>query len=215
MGNSTFSSMLRTVVGLLEIPVVVVLLLLMALTVILTASIIMEYFTERRLMTEKIPKFVEAMDGKTLDEESEMIRDSGLLIRQKRALQELIDNCDMPEDARVSLSKQLIYEEEVRYKRIVEVTDVIVRISPMFGLLGTLIPLGPGLIALSRGDTATLSASLMTAFDTTAAGLVVAAINFIISVLRKRWYDGYITGFETIMETLLAQMKQMKEDRKC
>lgn len=39
----------------------------------------------------------------------------------------------------------------------------------MLGLLGTLIPLGPGIIALGQGDTQTLSTSLLTAFDTTIA----------------------------------------------
>ena len=59
----------------------------------------------------------------------------------------------------------------------------------MFGLMGTLIPLGPGLIALGQGDTKTLSDSLLIAFDTTIAGLVAGAIAYVVSGIRKSWYE--------------------------
>ena len=74
---------------------------------------------------------------------------------------------------------------------------------PMFGLLGTLIPLGPGLIALGQGDTKTLSASLLIAFDTTIAGLISGAVAFVITSIRKRWYDSYLVSMETLMEAIL------------
>ena len=73
----------------------------------------------------------------------------------------------------------------------------------MFGLLGTLIPLGPGLIALGQGDTKTLSESLLIAFDTTVAGLVSGAVAFVITAIRNRWYEKYMVGLETIMECIL------------
>ena len=34
---------------------------------------------------------------------------------------------------------------------------MIAKLGPMFGLLGPLIPLGPGIVALGQGDTVTLS----------------------------------------------------------
>ena len=70
----------------------------------------------------------------------------------------------------------------------------------MFGLMGTLIPLGPGLIALGQGDTKTLSSSLLIAFDTTVAGLISAAVSYIISSVRNRWYEEYMVNLETVME---------------
>jgi biopolymer transport protein ExbB/TolQ len=84
----------------------------------------------------------------------------------------------------------------------------------MFGLMGTLIPLGPGLIALAQGDTKTLSDSLLIAFDTTVAGLISAAISFVISGIRKGWYEQYMTGLETIMETILEEqaLPQLSEE---
>ena len=80
-----------------------------------------------------------------------------------------------------------MHEERSHYEKILKVSDIIARIAPMFGLLGTLIPLGPGIIALGQGDTYTLSTSLLTAFDTTVAGLISAAAAFIISAVRRSW----------------------------
>lgn len=41
------------------------------------------------------------------------------------------------------------------------------QLGPILGLLGTLIPLGPGLAALGSGDIVTLAEALTVAFDTT------------------------------------------------
>ena len=70
----------------------------------------------------------------------------------------------------------------------------------MLGLMGTLIPLGPGIMALGQGDTYTLSVSLLTAFDTTIAGLIAAAFCLVISTVRRRWYSGYTADLETLMD---------------
>ena len=81
------------------------------------------------------------------------------------------------------------------------------KLGPMFGLLGTLIPLGPGIMALGRGDTATLSASMSVAFDTTIAGLITAAVCAVISGIRRRWYNAEIADVEAVMEGVLQEMK--------
>jgi biopolymer transport protein ExbB/TolQ len=75
----------------------------------------------------------------------------------------------------------------------------------MLGLLGTLIPLGPGLIAMGRGDTYTLSLSLLTAFDTTIAGLAAAAAAYVVSGIRRNWYENYMTLLETLMLCVLSR----------
>ena len=94
-------------------------------------------------------------------------------------------------------------DEEKHYVGRVRVTDLIAKIAPMFGLMGTLIPLAPGLIALGQGDTKTLSDSLLIAFDTTVAGLVSAAVALFISSVRKSWYAEYSSSLEAVMDAVL------------
>jgi len=52
------------------------------------------------------------------------------------------------------------------------------QLGPILGLLGTLIPLGPGLAALGSGDIVTLAEALTVAFDTTVTGLVIGALAY-------------------------------------
>lgn len=82
--------------------------------------------------------------------------------------------------------------EELRIARRVERTDLLVRLGPALGLAGTLIPLGPGLAALGRGEVALLAGSLTVAFDTTIVGLLVGAVAFVLSSIRRRWYEAYL-----------------------
>ena len=80
----------------------------------------------------------------------------------------------------------------------------------MFGLLGTLIPLGPGILALGQGDTFTLSSSLLTAFDTTVAGLLAAAVATVVSSLRRSWYRQYVSQLEVLSQCILDREKEGK-----
>jgi biopolymer transport protein ExbB/TolQ len=81
-------------------------------------------------------------------------------------------------------------------KRRIERADFITRLAPMLGLMGTLIPLGPGLAALGEGDVKILSTAMSVAFDTTVLGLLAGMTGFVISRLRKRWYDKALTLME-------------------
>jgi biopolymer transport protein ExbB/TolQ len=63
-------------------------------------------------------------------------------------------------------------------------------------------------MALGAGDTQTLSQSLLTAFDTTSLGLIVAAFAMIVSAVRSRWYKDYMVSFDAAMECVLEIEKQ-------
>ena len=74
-------------------------------------------------------------------------------------------------------------------KRRIERADFITRIAPMLGLMGTLIPLGPGLAALGEGELSILTTAITVAFDTTVIGLLAGIVGFVLSRVRRRWYD--------------------------
>lgn len=194
---------LRAVSSGLQIPTIIILILLILLAILMLGTFIAEIVTERKTLKLNIPKLVDELQGKTTAQMKDVIAGSTLLMRQKTAIQELISRVSYPDDTREALARQLIADEEARYSKIVKITDLTARVAPMFGLMGTLIPLGPGLIALGEGDAATLSQSMLTAFDTTVAGLISGAISFVISGIRKGWYEEYMIGLETVMETVL------------
>ncbi|MBQ1369946.1 MAG: MotA/TolQ/ExbB proton channel family protein [Clostridia bacterium] len=195
--------MLRAVSAGLQIPTIIILLCLVALTVVLLGSLVVEYFTERKQLSGSIPELIDSLQGKNGRELAAVIKNSGLLQRQKAALLELVQRENLPLDTRIALAKKLLLDEEKHYVGRVRVSDLISKIAPMFGLMGTLIPLAPGLIALGQGDTKTLSDSLLIAFDTTVAGLISAALSLFISSVRKSWYAGYSSSLEAVMDAVL------------
>ena len=200
---SAVKVMLRAVSAGLQIPTIIILLCLVALTVVLLGSLVVEYFTERKQLSGSIPELIDSLQGKNGRELAAVIKNSGLLQRQKAALLELVQRENLPLDTRIALAKKLLLDEEKHYVGRVRVSDLISKIAPMFGLMGTLIPLAPGLIALGQGDTKTLSDSLLIAFDTTVAGLISAALSLFISSVRKSWYAGYSSSLEAVMDAVL------------
>ena len=81
-------------------------------------------------------------------------------------------------------------------RRRIERADLLARIGPMLGLMGTLIPLGPGLASLGRGDLKVLAEAVTVAFDTTVLGLLVGITGFLLGRLRRRWYDQLLDEIE-------------------
>lgn len=63
-----------------------------------------------------------------------------------------------------------------------------VRLGPALGLAGTLIPLGPALVALAENDLAALSDRLILAFGTTVLGLLAGGLSWVVMSAQDRWY---------------------------
>ena len=172
----------------------------------LVGWLIAEYCTERRHLKVALPSLMEQL--RTADDREAVIENSGLLRRQKDALLELLRHPDFTDATREALAVELLEREQDRYDNIVKLSELLARLAPMLGLLGTLIPLGPGIIALGQGDTYTLSTSLLTAFDTTIAGLVAAAFAIVVSSIRRRWYREYSSTLEALCTEVLELTKK-------
>ena len=198
-------TIIHSISSFMEKPVIVLLLILIVITALLVGSLIGEFFTEHRHLDVAMPQLITALKNakKTKGGMEEVINGAGLFVRQKECLLELISHPDYSDFMRESLAVRILKEEQNYYDRRILITDLIAKLAPMLGLLGTLIPLGPGIIALSEGDTVTLSESLLTAFDTTVVGLICAGVATLISAIRNQWYKNYMSIMETLMECIL------------
>lgn len=202
--SSVFHDILRAIASAMEVPVVIGLILFIAFTLFSIGWWAVEYFRERRHIQVSLPALLDqlrAAEGGV----AETIEKSGLLRRQKDALLELTKHPNFDAAMRESLGANLLEREQSHYDGILKCTDLVSKLAPMLGLMGTLIPLGPGIMALGQGDTYTLSVSLLTAFDTTIAGLIAAAFCLVISTVRRRWYSGYMADLETLMDCVLER----------
>lgn len=81
-----------------------------------------------------------------------------------------------------------------------ERVDLLARSGPILGLMGTLIPLGPGLSALTDGDISLLASAMMVAFDTTVVGLAIGLVGYLLGRVRRRWYDTVLGQLEQELE---------------
>ncbi len=127
---------------------------------------------------------------------------------QKKALIEIANSESLGKDSREALARKLFeFEEEKTFKSL-QKTDIITRIGPTLGLMGTLIPMGPGLAALGAGDINTLASSLTVAFNTTIVGIGSGALCYVIGKVRSGWYDRYLSDLDALIDAVLDYMNK-------
>lgn len=96
---------------------------------------------------------------------------------------------------------------QVRSSRLWKSLDglqMVIRIGPGLGLIGTLIPMGTGLAALGQGDIGRLSADLVIAFTTTVVGMAEGMLAYCFYTIRRRWVEHDIQNIELITEVIMT-----------
>lgn len=73
---------------------------------------------------------------------------------------------------------------------------IVSRTAPMLGLVATMIPMGPALLALTTSDAKSIGENLVVAFSSVILALVSASITFFILTIRRRWYLLELRAFE-------------------
>lgn len=72
----------------------------------------------------------------------------------------------------------------------------------MLGLMGTLIPMGPALMNLASGNISEMATNMIVVFSTTVLGLLIGGINYIMAMIKKRWYSQDLSDMEYVVEVL-------------
>ena len=107
---------------------------------------------------------------------------------------------------RVSLSRtrvlKALADAELEASRKLERTRMMIRIGPILGLMGTLIPISPALVALAQGDVNALSNNLVIAFSTTVVGLLIGGLGYLITTVRDRYYRQDVVDLEYVLDKL-------------
>jgi len=88
----------------------------------------------------------------------------------------------------LSHSKRTFHEMEVYSLRGLETVRIVTRITPMLGLIATLIPMGPALIALQENNSFEMSNHLSVAFTAVTISLAAASLTFWVASVKKRWF---------------------------
>jgi biopolymer transport protein ExbB/TolQ len=78
----------------------------------------------------------------------------------------------------------------------------LLKLGPMLGLMGTLIPMGPALVGLAAGDITSMAYNMQVAFATTVVGIMTAVIGIITLQVKQRWYAHELNDLEYIFKLL-------------
>lgn len=208
-GTETLTSLIHILSESLLTPVIILLVISVIIVILSFGGLINEYISRKPIKSNELESLVRnvSFSNDVLDMKNE-IENSNLFEYQKEILIRIANNHDIGSEARKALASELISAEETKLIKKTNKTDILVKVGPILGLLGTLIPLGPGLAALGSGDIMTLAQSLTIAFDTTVTGLSIGAVSYLISKYKKQWYESDLIDVETIAEAELETINR-------
>ena len=194
----------------LTIPVLIILLIIVIIIIIFLGGFIAEYTSRKKVPVGTIRDLIYEINGaESVDALKNVINSSELPKSQKKVLNEIASSQALDDASREALARKLVEYEEEKTVKSLEKTDIITRIGPTLGLMGTLIPMGPGLAALGAGDINTLASSLTVAFNTTIIGIGSGALAYVISKIRSGWYERYLSDLDALTDAVLDYMKKL------
>jgi len=208
-GSEILTETLDIISQSLTIPVLVILLVMFIISALTIGTVIAEYSSRKNISIEKLKKMIYNIhQANTVDELKNIISNSQLPKSQKVVLDDIASSQSLSDNSREILARKLVENEEEKIDVKLRRTDIITRIGPTLGLMGTLIPLGPGLAALGSGDINTLASSLTVAFNTTIVGIGSGALCYFIGKIRSSWYDKYLSDLDALSDAILDTMKR-------
>ena len=76
---------------------------------------------------------------------------------------------------------------ELHVLKLLEPLRITSRVAPMLGLVATMIPMGPALVAVAGGNAQGMAENLVIAFAAVIVALLAAAITYVVLSVRRRW----------------------------
>ena len=211
LGSEILSSFLHAISQSLLIPVIVILLIFLLFTLISFGGLISEYTSRKKLKLSTIESLIKSLNkSEDYNTIRSIIEESEIDEKYKVAIIKIIDNHALGRETKKAFANKILEEEELKMEKTIEKTDTIVRLGPTVGLMGTLIPMGPGLAALGAGNIEMLAQAIIIAFDTTVTGLTAASIAYVISKLRRRWYEEDLSNFEVFINSILETLEKTR-----
>ncbi len=199
---AVFNNMLYAISNALLAPVIIALLILLGWTLILLGGFLKEMWERRVLRFELSRCVVLAKQGKvpTIEIWEKLSQIPSGLPRRFTLFVE-----DKFSDEKITTQALAQMENDVADA--VAKHSFITRISPILGLMGTLIPLGPALSGLANGNMQELAGNLIVAFTATVVGLLISGLAYGIGLARRAWYSRDLNDIEFISNQIVVREK--------
>ncbi|KMQ52545.1 MotA/TolQ/ExbB proton channel family domain protein [Chitinispirillum alkaliphilum] len=101
-----------------------------------------------------------------------------------------------------STSEKILADAEIRTHKECDQPRMLMRVGPMLGLMGTIIPMGPALTGLASGNLSAMALNMQIAFATTVIGLFCGITGFVLFSVMKRWFAEDMVNCNYVYEVL-------------
>jgi biopolymer transport protein ExbB/TolQ len=103
--------------------------------------------------------------------------------------------------------EECLLRHETRARERALMAQVLVKVGPSIGLLGTLIPMGSALATLSQGNLEGMAGQMVAAFTSTIIGLATGTVAFVVAAQRLRWMAQDVRELRLLADLLAAERK--------
>jgi biopolymer transport protein ExbB/TolQ len=169
VGSQYLNQIMHIISQSLMIPCYAFLLYFVVIAVVETGALIGEKFGEKKIHQFKAKEFLSKLpEPHNLEL---YVENSELPIKLKKVVTEFLTLASAAGARQRIVAQNLLFEQEDLIAKRTEKTELIAKMGPLLGLMGTLIPLGPGLVGLGKGDFNMLAQYLIVSFDATIIGV--------------------------------------------
>ncbi|MFT3722225.1 MAG: MotA/TolQ/ExbB proton channel family protein [Hyphomonadaceae bacterium] len=103
--------------------------------------------------------------------------------------------------------ENVVAEHEEKLRHALDGPRALVKLGPSLGLIGTLIPMGSSLAAMSSGNLQAMAGQMVVAFTTTIIGLATGTIAYALVALRQGWISASIREQRYLAEVVAAELE--------
>lgn len=203
-------NLLQTILSVLSsamlYPVMIFLVIFFIWMIMTTGGFVSEYLERKKQTRKQEPKefvesFMEHSNENILHLNPQGIQEMPFYFREYT--KELVDELKKNNRGREVHIEYLLQSMEQKMVKSLDKLRFMIRVGPTLGLMGTIIPMGPALSALSQGDLEKLSSNIIIAFTTTVVGLAIGITAYVLSTVKNRWIHEDIKNLEYFTECIM------------
>ena len=189
----TISNILFFISNGLLVPVVIALLVLFGVALYTAINFYGDYQQRKNLL--KQTEFLNSNDREVIFLGlQELEEKDSLYLKDLKLLWENREN--------EAFCERLIANYEVESHKRLSRPRMLLKLGPMLGLMGTLIPMGPALVGLANGDISSMAYNMQVAFSTTVVGLIIAVIGIVTLQVKQRWFSLEMNNLDYVDKVL-------------
>ncbi len=203
-------NLLQTILSVLSsamlYPVMIFLVIFFIWMIMTTGGFVSEYLERKKQTRKQEPKefvesFMEHSNENILHLNPQGIQEMPFYFREYT--KELVDELKKNNRGREVHIEYLLQSMEQKMVKSLDKLRFMIRVGPTLGLMGTIIPMGPALSALSQGALEKLSSNIIIAFTTTVVGLAIGITAYVLSTVKNRWIHEDIKNLEYFTECIM------------